>query len=318
MASWKHLKILKQGVKIWNKWRKENPDVRPNLRGADLSYTNLIRANLTRANLIEVRLSGNNLRDANLSRASLLFADLSGTSLRRTNLRGAELGFAQLRGAIVADTNFEGAGLMETVLSDIDLSQAIGLEKCRQYGETTVDHRTLELSDNLSTKFLRGCGLPDSLIDWYHNLHLEPIQFYSCFISYSSKNQDFADRLYADLQNKGVRCWLATEDLKIGDPFRDVIDQAVRLRDKLLLILSRPALQSEWVKDEVEAAFEEERKKKRQILFPIRIDDGIMRTRKAWAAKLRRQRHIGDFTSWKDHDEYQKAFDRLLRDLAAG
>jgi hypothetical protein len=32
------------------------------------------------------------------------------------------------------------------------------------------------------------------------------------------------------------------------------------------------------------------------------------------AAKVR-QRHIGDFRQWKQHDAYTKAFDRLLRDL---
>lgn len=42
-----------------------------------------------------------------------------------------------------------------------------------------------------------------------------------------------------------------------------------------------------------------------------------MRTDQAWAADIRRRRHIGDFTRWKDHDSYQKAFERLLRDLKA-
>ena len=42
-----------------------------------------------------------------------------------------------------------------------------------------------------------------------------------------------------------------------------------------------------------------------------------METAKAWAADVRRQRHIGDFSAWKDHDRYGKAFDRLLRDLRA-
>jgi hypothetical protein len=42
-----------------------------------------------------------------------------------------------------------------------------------------------------------------------------------------------------------------------------------------------------------------------------------MNTDKAWAASLRRRKHIGDFTNWKDHDCYRKAFDRLLRDLKA-
>jgi len=32
---------------------------------------------------------------------------------------------------------------------------------------------------------------------------------------------------------------------------------------------------------------------------------------------LRRARHIGDFRAWKDHDAYQKSFERLLRDLKA-
>jgi len=42
-----------------------------------------------------------------------------------------------------------------------------------------------------------------------------------------------------------------------------------------------------------------------------------METNQAWAASLRRTRHIGDFRAGKDHDPYQKAFARLLRDLKA-
>jgi hypothetical protein len=30
---------------------------------------------------------------------------------------------------------------------------------------------------------------------------------------------------------------------------------------------------------------------------------------------LRGQRHVGDFTCWKEHDAYGKALERLLRDL---
>ena len=42
-----------------------------------------------------------------------------------------------------------------------------------------------------------------------------------------------------------------------------------------------------------------------------------METNEAWAADIRRTRHIGDFSRWKDHDAYQSAFERLLRDLKA-
>jgi hypothetical protein len=60
-----------------------------------------------------------------------------------------------------------------------------------------------------------------------------------------------------------------------------------------------------------------ERNQKNLLLFPIRLDDAVMETDQAWAASLRRMRHIGNFRAWKDHDQYQKSFDRLLRDLKA-
>jgi hypothetical protein len=114
-----------------------------------------------------------------------------------------------------------------------------------------------------------------------------------------------------------VRCWFAPEDLKIGDQFRDRIDESIRLHDKLLIILSENSVSSPWVSDEVEAAIEREHREKRIVLFPIKIDDAVMESEQAWAASIRRTRHIGDFTNWEDYALYKKAFDRLLRDLKA-
>jgi hypothetical protein len=163
--------------------------------------------------------------------------------------------------------------------------------------------------------FLRGCGLPDRLIDYLPSLLEEAIQYYSCFISYSSKDEAFAKRLHADLQNTGVRCWFAPHDLPIGAKTWDAIDAAIRVRDKLLLVLSKNAITSDWVEDEVSKAFAEERRRNQLVLFPVRIDGTVMMTSEPWAVKLRDQRNIGDFRRWKDHDAYQQAFDRVLRDL---
>jgi hypothetical protein len=173
-------------------------------------------------------------------------------------------------------------------------------------------------SGPLPEVFLRGCGLSNEFIDYLPSFWNKPIQFYSCFISHSSKDADFAKRLFADLQAKGVRCWYAPEDLKIGDRFRAKIDEAIRLHEKLLLILSEHSVQSDWVQTEVESAFERERREKCSVLFPVRVDDSIMETNVAWAGDIRRTRHIGDFRGWKDHDSYAKAFERLLRDLEPG
>jgi hypothetical protein len=137
------------------------------------------------------------------------------------------------------------------------------------------------------------------------------------FISYSSKNTDIAERLYGDLQSNGVRCWFAPEDIKIGDKFRQRIDDAIHIHDKLLVILSAESVASNWVTSEVEAALEREDREKRLVLFPVKIDAAVEQSTTAWAALLRRTRHIGDFSQWKDHDSYRKAFERLLRDLKA-
>ena len=114
-----------------------------------------------------------------------------------------------------------------------------------------------------------------------------------------------------------MRCWFAPHDLRTGDRIRDVIDAQIRVREKLLVVLSSASIESEWVEDEVEAALEEERKSenRRTVLFPIQIDDAVKNTDRAWAGKIRRTRHITDLTRWKDHDAYRKALDRMLRDL---
>lgn len=88
------------------------------------------------------------------------------------------------------------------------------------------------------------------------------------------------------------------------------------MHDKTLLILSEHSVQSDWV--EVEHALDIEKERKKNILFPVRVDEAVMESKSGWAGNVRRQRHIGDFARWKDHDAYSKAFERLLRDLKAG
>lgn len=57
-----------------------------------------------------------------------------------------------------------------------------------------------------------------------------------------------------------------------------------------------------------------ERERHSLVLFPIRIDEAIITCQEGWATTLR-ARHIGDFTRWEQHQDYQQAFTRLLRDL---
>jgi hypothetical protein len=298
-----------------------------NLSHADLRRVNfdeatLTRANLRGANLREASLDGATLYSANLSEANLskadlhatrfIVADLSGANLREADLQFAEIDNANLRGA-----DLNGAELIGTTLKWLELDETIGLERCEHLGPIFIDLDTLLASRNIPISFLRGCGVPEKVIEYLPSLRGDAIQFYSCFISYSSIDQLFAERLHADLQKKGVRCLFAPHDLPIGAKIWDAIDDAIRLRDKLLVILSEASIASDWVEDEVNKAYAEERERKETVLFPIRIDDAVMTTPEPWARKLRDQRNIGDFRQWDGPAEYQKSLGRLLRDLNA-
>ena len=138
---------------------------------------------------------------------------------------------------------------------------------------------------------------------------------YSCFISYSSSDQAFAEKLCRDLRSKGISCWFAPEDMKIGDRIRPRIDESIRAHDRLLLVLSGNSIASHWVEQEVETALAREREGEGAVLFPIRLDDAVMRAQTGWVALVRNTRHIGDFRSWEDRSSYERALNRLLRDL---
>ncbi|MBI4799069.1 MAG: toll/interleukin-1 receptor domain-containing protein [Desulfarculus sp.] len=313
MANPEHLAMLKRGATAWNQWREENPGVRPELNWVDLGGADLTGVALDGANL-----GGANLLGANLGEANLLRATLGEADLRWATLGGADLRWANLIEANLAGADMAKAILGHTSLGNLDLSQVKGLESVRHAGPSTIGIDTIYKSGgNIPEVFLRGCGVPEEFIEYIPSFVNKAIEYYSLFISYSSKDDGFARRLHADLQAQGVRCWFAPHDLRIGDPFRDRIDESIRVYDKLLIILSQNSIFSNWVEKEVETAFEKEQRKGKLVLFPIRLDEEVIATNKAWAADIRRARHIGDFTRWKEHDAYQAALARLLRDLKA-
>lgn len=318
MADPKLVEILKQGSMVWNRWYKgqleyrhtdlDNPkmsyanlnNVRlayANLSGVDLNNSHLGCAHLSYANLSGANLTGSYLSSAHLNGANLRSAHLNGTLLTCANLSGAHLSganlsFADLSQANLGKTNWTNATICGTKFINIDLRGVIGLETVQHKYPSTIGLDTIYLSNGqIPEVFLRGAGVPETFITNMRALidSMSPIEFYSCFIAYSHRNEDFAKRLHADLQAKGVRCWFAPEDLKIGDHYHQRIDEAIRLYDKLILVLSDAAVCSAWVEREVVAAREKEDRQQREVLFPLRLDDAVMATEKAWAVDVRRR-----------------------------
>ena len=354
MSSRRHLKLLKQGVHAWNKWKSENPRLRPELSGADLSSSDLSNADLSRAVLLDADLSDAVLSDAVLSEADLrravlndafLFnatlsnADLSGARLNGARLDGANLRGADLRGADLSgaglffvnlsdarleDADFTNVSLGASTFGDNDLSRVKGLETVFYAFPSTIGIDTIYKSQgHIPEVFLRGCGVQEDFITYMRSLVVQPIQFYTCFISFTEADDQFSERLYNDLHATGVRCWRWKEDAKWGRSLMHSIDEAVRVYDKLIVICSEPSLNSPAVSREIERALQKEDELARagqegEVLFPLRLDDYIF---EGWNHHRKADvlaKHVGDFRGWKNYDSYRKAFDRLLRDLTAG
>src|SRR5262249_26975192 len=155
---------------------------------------------------------------------------------------------AELSGAILSEAVLSEARVVQTKFGDVDLSEVKGLEKITHNGPSTVGVDTLiQSKGKIPEAFLRGCGVPDV---WITNIPaligaMQPIQFYSCFISYSHKDEEFAKRLHARMTQEKMRVWCALEDMEGGKKLEEQIDQAIRFHDKLLIVLSPNSMGSE-------------------------------------------------------------------------
>ncbi|MDT5268288.1 MAG: hypothetical protein QOH49_474 [Acidobacteriota bacterium] len=135
MANPEHAKILMQGVAAWNEWKRDNPQIKPDLNGEDLNGAILSEANLSGAGLRAAALRGANLKGANLREADLNSADLykadlaeanfSKAVLSRANLLEADLTWSFLSRADLRKADLRGAHLIQANLSEADLSEAI-------------------------------------------------------------------------------------------------------------------------------------------------------------------------------------------------
>ena len=99
--------------------------------------------------------------------------------------------------------------------------------------------------------------------------------------------------------------------------------EAIRVHDRLLLILSPDSMSSEWVKTEIAKARRKEIRDGRRVLFPLRLCSfEVLRDWECFdadagkdSAREIREYFIPDFSHWKEHDLYRQAFGELVRDL---
>jgi len=224
MTDRSHLEILEEGPEAWNIWRIENPGVKPQLAGEDLSELDLTSANLSDADLSQAELFDSILVNTNLKMASLPGADLSGAKLEGAELYKVDLSAASLIGADLSNVylaeanltmadlrgvNLQGADLSGANLSDANLTGA-------NLGRTTLVRACLEGAD-LRNADLYGADLTDMSYGSYRTMkgHFYGIRgLPSCYgnalFVRDAKDQDYLDTVENAIlatQSTALRRW---------------------------------------------------------------------------------------------------------------
>lgn len=166
MANPEHLKILEQGVEVWNRWRDDNPFLLPDLQGSDLSGLrfdgiNLSGASLTHASLAQSSLSyaefstwqteDGKVVPTDLGKADFREADLSGaifhySILGGANLSEADLSWTTLKAVRVGGTKMPACIMAGTVITEVSLAGIGGLESVIHFRPSSIAIDVLDLT----------------------------------------------------------------------------------------------------------------------------------------------------------------------------
>ncbi len=338
MAKPKYSEILEQGVKEWNKWRKENPvlmgmssalinltDFKPPRNRFQLPNANLTKVDLSGVELIHLNLdgadfSGSKLIDTNMYGSNLMRAHFERSNLLRANLQGTDLYKCTFRHSCLSQADLSFSKLGETVIIDSAINDCVGLDKCQHKYPNVIDIRTMLKSGGLPASFLRACGYPNSLIE-HLGRFLVNFNYHTCFISYSDKDDEFVSKLYGNLTQENVQCCRYKEDSS-GDLWA-FINNEIKDKDRVILVCSKNSLESRPVMREVNRALRKTDSLKKQgldieVLIPITIDEYVHSEewKNKYAADVK-ELTIIDFQDWTNSKSYKKAFDKLIKDLRA-
>ena len=142
-----HLKLLKQGVKVWNRWREKHPDTIPQLAGLDLVHWSLDGINLSRADLRKAYIGSSSSRNANFERANLSEAQLDTVCFDNSRFNDADLSQSSLRNCNLNDVWLKRVNFTQVYISVGKFGCSCLYQSCFDSAQLThVDLRNANLN----------------------------------------------------------------------------------------------------------------------------------------------------------------------------
>lgn len=351
MGNPEHLAVVKSGKAEIDAWRKRNNKIWLDLKGADLRDVDLAGADLSHAALHRADLQGADLCGASLMHtdapgarfvgANLNGADISGSNLvtaefdssdvrdanlNHTNLSRAIFRYSDFSGATLEDsdlslavmkstqlirTNFTGASFGDTVISDCDLSQCIGLDTVEHRGLSTIGTDSLintvrGAGGDLSFRheaFFIGAGVPTAFLeDVQHRVKSDAMKLYTSLITFGAGDTRFAYKLFRDLKKRQIICW-KSDEVDGNQSIESDVERGIHSYDKMIVVCSKDSLNRTPVLDEIGRALQKERRLKSQgaidtdVLFLVQRDRYMQ---SGWNHDLKGamlSKYSGDFTN---------------------
>lgn len=346
MANERHIELVKKGYEVWNKWRVDNPDTIPDLLAAklqsidfsmydfhkaDLRYVDFSHSTFVRTNFSETDLSHADFIHAEISRTDLSnsilqYTDFSLVNLFYCNFNNSDLKYAKFLMTILTGCNFKNANADQVVFgfaifADIDLSEIKGLETAYYPMPITVGiDSIIRTKGRIHENFLQAARVPKQLVEYVNSLtDVSPIQYYSCFISYSNEDIEIAEKLYSDLRSNGIQVWFFPKDAKWGEFLWREIEDGIKVYDKVIMLCSKNSLTSTAVLDEMEkalwkeASYLKQHEKEISFLLPVSLDDYIFNQWEHPAKSRILRKVVGNFSGCEsDIEKYKISFNNLL------
>ena len=127
------------------------------------------------------------------------------------------------------------------------------------------------------------------------------------FISHSQQDKELAKKVAASLESAGLEVWDAENEILPGDNWAEKVARALRESEAMVVLLSKNALKSDWVRREIEYALGEKRYNKRLISVLVGPTEKKLRKDIPWILKRLKMIELQDANKEEDIKQIAKA-----------